>query len=90
MEELLEVSKWNLMMNGTESSLSKSGQESQYYLPLAKLVRPATVHSNALDPSNADELHADIIAAILLVGNFHQLSGCAIQIVAVADGMRDL
>ena len=40
----------------------------------AKQVRPPAVHAHAFDASNADQLHADIITAVPLIGNIDQSS----------------
>ena len=41
---------------------------------LTKLVRPPAVHAHAFDAANANQLNADIITAVPLVGNIHQLA----------------
>ena len=52
---------------------------------LAKLVRPPAVHAYAFDPSNADKLDADIVAAVLLIGEGNELFRRGIQVIALAD-----
>ncbi len=48
-----------------------------------ELVGPAPVHADAFHVLHADELYADIIAAVPLVGNVHQLVGALVQVPGV-------
>ena len=59
-------------------------------LHLAELVRPPAVHAHTFDTSNADNLDADIIAAVLPIGKRHELSRRCIQVIAVADEVGHL
>src|SRR5205823_8442955 len=62
----------------------RSGRKAAGAPGLAKLVGPPAVHAHALNASNADELHADIIAAVPLVRKRHQLACGRVQVKAVA------
>ena len=52
----------------------------------AKLVGSAfAVHAHALDAANADQLNADVIAAVALIGKRHELLRRGVQVGFMAD-----
>src|SRR5207249_6342593 len=76
----MEWSHWQARVGGERPRASRA---------LTKIVGPPPVHAHAFDASNADELHADIIAAVSLVGKRHQLLGGGREAVTVGDEVGD-
>ena len=64
------------LVAGMEGSHEIAGQPSRRRrLIVSQLVRPSAVHAHAFHAADADELHADIIAAVPLVGKRRPVRG---------------
>ena len=55
---------------------------------LAQLVGAAAVHPHAFDAADANELHTDVIAAVLFVGEIDEFLGGRREIAVAAGGFR--
>ena len=76
-------------MDGCHFGLDQSSSQLAANPRSAQLVGPSPVHPHSFHAADTDHLQADIIAAVSLLGNRHQLVSCSIQVGSMARHRRD-